>query len=451
MGCTPSRTTAMSSENNNDVPQAKPIADHPKQSSPPPKHSSSEPEAKPSKPEPIQEESEPPKVEENTSPVEKEKEDEKQPDPYYDLILDEDVANNTWPKKMEDIHKADKQSLMAQVMTREIFESLKDHKTKNGWTISRAINTGVTNPTSFMGCHAGDLESYNDFKPLFQGVIEKYHKGFSMETMKHVTDMDVNKIPSDLEDHAKDRIISTRIRCARNLSFFPLNTCGTKETRLEIASLMEKVFETLPEDLQGTFYRHTTMTEDEIKGWVDKHFLFRGKDKMQAASGYHVDWPHGRGIFVSKDEHFLLWLNEGDHLRIISMQQDGDVKQVFDRLSRGVKAIEDGLKKVTGKDQVFMRDDVLGMITCCPTNLGTAMRGGVHIMIPKLIKKIGFEEIDKIAREMNCQARGSSGEHSEVVDRVDLSNWRRLGYPEYELVEDMIKCVNKFSEMEAKA
>ena len=71
-------------------------------------------------------------------------------------------------------------------------------------------------------------------------------------------------------------------------------------------------------------------------------------------------------------------------------------------------------------------------------------------MIPKLIKKIGFEEIDKIAREMNCQARGSSGEHSEVVDRVDLSNWRRLGYPEYELVNDMIKCVNKFSELEAE-
>lgn len=372
-------------------------------------------------------------------------------DPYYDLIMDEDLAKNQWPKAMKVAKSQDRVSLMAQVMTEEMFNSLKDRTTKNGWSIARAINTGTVNPTSFMGCHAGDLESYQVFKPLFQGVIEKYHKGFSMETMKHVTDMDVNKISSQLEDHARKRIISTRIRCARNLSFFPLNTCGTKETRLEIAALMEKVFDTLPKDLQGTFYRHTAMTEDEIKGWVDKHFLFRGKDKMQAASGYHADWPHGRGIFVSKDEKFLLWLNEGDHLRIISMQQDGDVKAVFDRLSRGVKAIEDGLTKVTGRDQVFMRNEVLGMITCCPTNLGTALRGGVHILIPKLIGKIGFDEIDKIAREMNCQARGSSGEHSEVVDRVDLSNWRRLGYPEYQLVEDMIKCVNKFSKMEDEA
>ena len=46
------------------------------------------------------------------------------------------------------------------------------------------------------------------------------------------------------------------------------------------------------------------------------------------------------------------------------------------------------------------------------------MRGSVHILVPKLIAKIGFEAIDKLARARNCQARGSSGEHSEVVDRI---------------------------------
>ena len=51
---------------------------------------------------------------------------------------------------------------------------------------------------------------------------------------------------------------------------------------------------------------------------------------------------------------------------------------------------------------------------------------------------------------MNCQARGSSGEHSEVIDRIDISNWRRLGFSEYTLVEDMIKCANTLSQMEAE-
>lgn len=121
---------------------------------------------------------------------------------------------------------------------------------------------------------------------------------------------------------------------------------------------------------------------------------------------------------------------------------------MFRRLGRGIKAIESELKKEKQMEEVFMSDPMLGLITCCPSNLGTCMRGSVHILLPKLIKQIGFDEIDKIARTMNCQARGSTGEHSEVVDKIDISNWRRLGFTEYELVQDMIRCANKLAAME---
>jgi len=119
---------------------------------------------------------------------------------------------------------------MAQAMTKEKFEALKDHKTSSGgWTISRAINSGTCHPSSFVGCHAGDRESYTDFKDLFYPVIEGYHVGYKLDgTMNHVTDMDVEKITTDLETNAQSKIISTRIRCARNLSFFPLNPAGSK-------------------------------------------------------------------------------------------------------------------------------------------------------------------------------------------------------------------------------
>jgi len=130
------------------------------------------------------------------------------------------------------------------------------------------------------------------------------------------------------------------------------------------------------------------------------------------------------------------------------MQNDGNVKEVFERLGRGIKAIESAIATVTGVKDVFMVHDVLGCVTCCPSNLGTGMRGGVHIKIPKLIKKLGLHKIDELCRKINCQARGTSGEHSKVIDKVDISNWRRLGFPEYELVEDMIKCVNYIVKME---
>lgn len=386
----------------------------------------------------------------------------KQPgiDPDYDLIMEDSLGKNEYPKaKIEAANAADHTCLAAKFCTPEIWEKYKDTKStgKAGWTMARAINTGIMYPSSFVGCHAGDRESYDDFKEFFYPVIEAYHKGFSMEKGSDLQGtaserMDPTKIAVDLSESAKKKIISTRIRCARNLAMFPLNPGGSKETREEIASLMAKVYDGLKDDaLKGTFFLHTTMSDEQRQALIDGHQLFRGKDKMQAASGYHEHWPHGRGVFHNPDKTFVNWVNEGDHLRIISMQNGGDVKAVFSRLSAGAKAIEDGVRAETkAEGEVFMMHPKFGSVTCCPSNIGTGLRGSVHILVPKLIKTIGFEAIDKMARERNCQARGSSGEHSEVVDRIDISNWRRIGFPEYELVQDMINCANFLSDEEDK-
>lgn len=381
-------------------------------------------------------------------------------DPDYDLRLEASLAKNEYPAdKLAAARAADHTSLCAQVCTPEVWDKYKD-RTSSGparWTLARAINTGVMYPDSFVGCHAGDRESYDDFKDLFYPVIEKYHTGFSMETGSAPQGspserMDPAKIGIDLTDSAKGKIASTRIRVARNLSMFPLNPGGSRQSREEIAGLMARVYAAIPADsnLAGEFFLHTTMSDAQRQQLIDDHFLFRGKDRMQAASGYHEHWPHGRGVYLNRAKTFVNWVNEGDHLRIISMEMGGDVKAVFARLSAGAKRIEDGVKAVTGVDDVFMMHPKFGAVTCCPSNIGTGMRGSVHIMVPKLIEAIGFEEIDRLCRQRNCQARGTTGEHSKVVDRIDVSNWRRIGLPEYELVEDMISCANFLADEEDK-
>ena len=45
-------------------------------------------------------------------------------------------------------------------------------------------------------------------------------------------------------------------------------------------------------------------------------------------------------ILLVQEKTFLTWVNEEDQLRIISMQMGGDVRGVFDRLARGIKAVE---------------------------------------------------------------------------------------------------------------
>ena len=381
-------------------------------------------------------------------------------DPDFDLVMDESLAKNEYPKEKLDKQRAnEKTPLSAQFATQEIWDKYKDTKSSGQakWTLARAINSGTMYDTSFVGCHAGDRESYDDFKDFFYPVIEAYHKGFSMSAGSDLKGtpserMDPDKIPFKLSEAAKTKIISTRIRVARNLAMFPLNPGGTRETREQIAAMMAKVYDAIPADspLKGDFFLHSTMSDEQRQALIDGHQLFRGKDKMQAASGYHADWPHGRGVFHNPDKSFVNWVNEGDHVRIISMQNGGDVEAVFARLSAGAKAIEDGVRAQTGAEEVFMMHPKFGSVTCCPSNIGTGMRGSVHILVPKLIASIGFDKIDELCRERNCQARGSSGEHSEVIDRIDVSNWRRIGFAEYELVGDMINCANFLAEEEDK-
>ena len=73
------------------------------------------------------------------------------------------------------------------------------------------------------------------------------------------------------------------------------------------------MFATFPEDLQGKFYRHTEMTDAEIKDLVDKHFLFRGKDKMQAASGecyfQQISYVYRAQFLIARVVLFIFLLN----------------------------------------------------------------------------------------------------------------------------------------------
>jgi protein-arginine kinase len=233
--------------------------------------------------------------------------------------------------------------------------------------------------------------------------------------------MDPSKIKKVLSKAAQSKIISTRIRVARNLSMYPLNPGAGPDTRGQIVDMMEKVYAGIEGKLAGEMFRHTTMSDEQRQGLIDDHFLFRGKDKMQAASGYHEYWPEGRGVFHNKEKTFVNWLNEGDHLRIISMEQGGDVLGVFTRLAEGAKMIKAGVEAETGAKEAFMMHPIFGSLTCCPSNIGTGMRGSVHILVPKLIDSIGFDAIDKLCRARNCQARGSSGEHSAVVSLLPIA------------------------------
>merc|ERR1711963_721758 len=118
----------------------------------------------------------------------------------------------------------------------------------------------------------------------------------------------------------------------------------------------------------------------------------------------------------------------------------GDVRAVFDRLARGIKAVEDSVKAESGKD--FMLDAKYGYIHSCPTNLGTGMRASVHVDLPGWTKE-GLKSLAARCEELHLQPRGTRGESGgQTGITYDISNKHRLGYSEVELVQKMIDGVN---------
>ena len=156
--------------------------------------------------------------------------------------------------------------------------------------------------------------------------------------------------------------------------------------------------------------------------------IVREGDRFLEACGLNRDWPRGRGIFHNDAKTFLVWVNEEDQLRIISMQPGADIGAVFERLSRAATIIE--------TRAAFDKNAHVGYITSCPTNLGTALRASVHISLPGLMKD--WTRFQYIADRYSVQIRGSHGEHSDTSDGIfDISNKRRLGRSEKDLVQDM--------------
>lgn len=86
-------------------------------------------------------------------------------------------------------------------------------------------------------------------------------------------------------------------------------------------------------ELAGTYKSLTEMSYAERDALIQEHILYNDADDkyLRSAGGYN-DWPIGRGVFMNKNKNFIVWVNEEDHIRIISMQKGASLKQVWGRL-----------------------------------------------------------------------------------------------------------------------
>lgn len=332
----------------------------------------------------------------------------------------------------------------------EIYDQLKDKTTKLGVNLGHCIKTGVDNKGHPMiktcGLVAGDEESFELFAPIFDPVISARHNGYAADA-KHPTDLDCSKISDTKIDPTGKYILTSRCRTGRSLRGFRLPPCCSFEERREIERLLVKGLMKLDGDLAGEYFplagsrshepKPTGMSAEKEEYLRGKGNLFQEPDStLLLSSGCGRHWPDARGIFHNKSENVFVWVNEEDHSRLISMEKGDDIKGIISRFAKLTTTLQEVLKE---ENCEFMHNEHLGWVLTCPSNLGTGLRAGAMVKVPKFSARPDFKDVCK---KMGLQTRGTKGVDSASTGGTwDISNADRLGKSEVQLVNIFIEGV----------
>jgi creatine kinase len=353
-------------------------------------------------------------------------------------------------------------SVMADILKKkpELYGQLKDKKTAMGVGLAKCIKTGVDNKGHHMiktvGLVGGDEESYTLFKDLFDPVISDRHNGFAADAI-HPTCLDLSKVHTTKLDSTGKYVLTARVRTGRSIRGFRLPPACQFEERRQLEKIIVKGLARLEGDLKGDYFplhgsrsfadKPEGMTKEKEEELRDSGNLFQEPDStLLLSSGCGRHWPDARGIYHNNDKNCFVWVNEEDHMRIVSMQKGDDIQAVFSRFVRLCDEVQKVLKE---ENADFMHSEHLGYILACPSNLGTGLRAGALVKIPLLSAKPEFKGW---LGKMGLQARGKGGVDAEAnADGIfDISNADRLGKSEVDLVNIMIDGVAKCVELEQK-
>lgn len=313
---------------------------------------------------------------------------------------------------------------MKKYLTEQLFERLRQIETSTGFTLDKAIRSGRMNSDSAIGIYAGDAQAYRVFAPLFEPIIRDYHGIEPEKSHKNIMH------PVDLPDLDPEQryIRSTRVRVARNLYGYSFTNHIELDDRKRLEYEIVGALIHLEGDLAGKYFSFNQIDGHRYQFLKEKNLLFEKGDRFQDAAGINSDFPKGRGIFFTPDERLRVWLNEEDHLRIISQDVSSDLSGVFNHFVQAIHVLEEKL--------TFAQDEIHGYLTSCPTNVGTSMRAGVHIHLERLQHNRPL--LAAITEAHNLQIRGTQGEKTSVENGIfDISNRQRYGISEVDIIKTL--------------
>eukprot|EP00928_Gymnodinium_smaydae_P047607 TRINITY_DN3178_c0_g3_i1.p1 TRINITY_DN3178_c0_g3~~TRINITY_DN3178_c0_g3_i1.p1 ORF type:complete len:1549 (+),score=230.12 TRINITY_DN3178_c0_g3_i1:132-4649(+) len=354
-------------------------------------------------------------------------------------------------------------SVMANVLhnNTDLYASLRDRKTQNGVGLAQCIKTGIDNRghpmIKTLGIVAADEECYDAFQELFDEVLRVRH-GSSCLNRPHVSNLDRGNLSALRADATGQYVIASQVRVARDLSGAPFLPAVSFEQRREVEATLATALLSMGGPLAGEYFplagsfsfagKPGGLTPEQEEELHQAKLLFRPPDSTAALStGVGRHWPDARGVFVSHSRHFSAWINEEEHLRVISMRPGDAVQEAFCEAYDALSKIEASLRgSSTDRFSRFARSDRLGFLTSCPSNVGTAMSVSVVLRLPLLSS---IDGLGKWCMSLGITVRAAVDDSGvQLAGVVEVSSRDRLGIGEIDTVNMIVKAVRSLIRME---
>ncbi len=231
-----------------------------------------------------------------------------------------------------------------------------------------------------------------------------------------------------------ERVVSSRIRLARNIEGIPFSQWASSTDLKRIAEAAQKAVRASPllkaADILGI---------EELEP-VDRHFLAERYmiSRELAKSGIE------RYVAIRPGQTISIMINEEDHLRLQALLAGSNLRQAWDLINTADDELE---KTIT-----YAFSNTFGYLTACPTNVGTGIRCSVMVHLPALVISRRIEKVLGAVTQIGLTVRGLSGEGSEIAGNLfQISNQWTLGISEPETITKIEKILQQILEQERRA
>ncbi|MFH0777579.1 MAG: protein arginine kinase, partial [Candidatus Eisenbacteria bacterium] len=231
-----------------------------------------------------------------------------------------------------------------------------------------------------------------------------------------------------------DKVLSTRLRLARNLRNVPFPGRGRPE---QLSQVLPSVVAAAK---KGTHFAELLVLKSSELSKADKQFLV----ERHVISHDFAENSKLGALILGVDESVSIMINEEDHLRIqvlCSGLQLGEAMRIAEKVDDELDA---------SLEYAFSEE--LGYLTACPTNVGTAMRASVLIHFPSLVLTKQISKVLQGITQVGLAVRGFYGEGTEVMGNFfQISNQTTLGLSEKEAITSLERVTHQIIEYEEKA